>query len=205
MDIYLASANAHKHQEFSALLRLECPDITLRHPDEIGGMPDVEETGKTFRDNALLKAWALHKQMGNSKHWVLADDSGLEVEALDGRPGVFSARFAGDDATDEQNNQLLLKKLAEKPDATRRARFVCCLALLSPQQHAHIFTGDCAGIITPSPSGNYGFGYDPLFLPNGFRRTFAELGNFQKNGISHRARALRQLARWRREQTIAGE
>ena len=158
----------------------------------LGGMPDVDENAGAFTGNALIKARALHK-IAPAGAWVLADDSGLEVNALGGAPGVFSARFAGVGAKDGANTEKLLKALEIIPDGSRSARFVCVLVLLGPDGKEKFFEGDCRGRIGRVPSGGGGFGYDPVFFPDGFEKTFAELGDDVKNKISHRARALQKL------------
>jgi len=158
----------------------------------LGGMPPVEESAGTFSGNALLKARALQK-LAPPGSWVLADDSGLEVQALGGAPGVHSARYAGTGAKDGANTEKLLRALEIIPDAARTARFVCVLALLGPGGAEKIFEGECRGRIGRTPAGAGGFGYDPVFFPDGFDKTFAELGDDVKNKISHRATALRKL------------
>jgi len=146
----------------------------------------VEETGKTFEKNAILKAESLFKQTGNI---TLADDSGLEVDALGGQPGVLSARFAGESAADAANNEKLLSLMHHVPVGERRGRFRCVMALAMPDG-TRTFEGVVEGEIALSPAGTCGFGYDPLFIPEGYDKTFAELGNDIKSRISHRTRAL---------------
>jgi XTP/dITP diphosphohydrolase len=158
----------------------------------IGGMPPVEETAVTFSGNALLKARALQK-LAPAGAWVLADDSGLEVQALGGAPGIYSARYAGAGAPDGANTEKLLRELEIIPRAARAARFVCVLALLGPGGEEKIFEGECRGRIGRTLAGGGGFGYDPVFFPDGLDKTFAELGDDVKNKISHRARALQKL------------
>jgi XTP/dITP diphosphohydrolase len=158
----------------------------------LGGMPAVEENAGTFSGNALIKARALQK-IAPAGAFILADDSGLEVTALGGAPGVYSARFAGVGAGDGANTEKLLQALAIIPEGGRSARFVCVLALLGPDGREKFFEGDCRGRIGQKPSGGGGFGYDPVFFPDGFAQTFAELGDEVKNKISHRARALQKL------------
>lgn len=153
--------------------------------------PDVEtpaETGATYADNAILKArfYALTTGM-----CALADDSGLEVEALAGAPGIYSARYAGENASDADRRALLLAELAKIPHVNRRARFVAAVAISDAKGSVlNVSEGICAGTIISSPRGSGGFGYDPLFVPDGYTKTFAELTEDIKNGISHRARAL---------------
>ena len=149
----------------------------------------VEETGATFAENALLKARAVAARHPGA--WVLADDSGLAVDALGGAPGVRSARYAGRDGDTPANNALLLKNLTGVTD--RRAHFACAIALIAPDGTVRHFEGRCDGHIAEAPSGNGGFGYDPLFIPDGHNRSFAELAPAAKNAISHRGRALAAL------------
>ena len=151
----------------------------------------ADETADTFAGNALIKAHAIAPKHAGA--WVLADDSGLEVDALGGAPGVRSARYAGRDGDTPANNALLLKNLAEVPD--RSARFTCAMALVAPDGTEHVVTGHCNGRIRREASGKGGFGYDPLFEPDGYDRTFAELMPDEKNAISHRGRALAQIRR----------
>lgn len=158
----------------------------------VGGMPEVEETEATFEGNARLKAEALRRHVPPDAY-VLADDSGLAVDALNGAPGVCSARYAGVDADDQANNDLLLLELASCSMAERGAAFHCCLAFIHPDGRCQYFRGECRGWILDSPRGETGFGYDPLFLPDGYTQTFAELGAGIKNDISHRAQALAAL------------
>jgi XTP/dITP diphosphohydrolase len=152
--------------------------------------PDIEETGETYRDNALLKARGVARVLGVP---AVADDSGIEVEALGGAPGVRSARFAGEHATDEQNLSLLLTRVADAGDARRTARYRCAAVCAWPDGRWVVAEESCDGAITPDPRGSEGFGYDPAFVPDGFDRTMAELSPDEKNRISHRGKALRAL------------
>ncbi len=179
MKIYVATHNAHKISEMAAIL----PKGTELVPDD----PGVEETGETFEENALLKARATARR--HPGEWTLADDSGLETAALGGAPGVRSARFAGEPVSTARNNAKLLAELAGAAD--RSARFRCCIALVAPDGTESVVQGVCPGRIAESASGAEGFGYDPLFVPDGRDRTFAELGPDEKNAISHRGAALR--------------
>lgn len=195
MRILLASGNAKKLRELT--LVLSGVDVELVTPASIGGLPDVVEDRPDFRGNAAKKAIsaALHARM-----WSLADDSGLEVDALGGAPGVLSARFAGAHGDDAANNRLLLERLASVPDAKRGARFVCALALARPDGSIALeVDGTARGTILREPRGTHDFGYDPLFLftEPGFAvtgRGFAELDASEKASVSHRGRALRELA-----------
>lgn len=195
----LATNNAGKLAELRpifASLGLEC--VSMR---EAGASSDPEETGVTFEENAFIKARAAMEASGMP---AVADDSGLMVDALGGAPGVMSARFAGGhDVSDEEKCAFLLEKMADKEQ--RSARFVSCIACVFPDGGELSARGECEGSITRAPRGESGFGYDPVFVPEGFGETFAELGPEIKNGISHRARALRafgvELARYLGRQT----
>jgi XTP/dITP diphosphohydrolase len=150
-----------------------------------------EETGDSYTANAIAKAQYYANATGL---WALADDSGLEVEALDGGPGIFSSRYAGDNATDADRRALLIAELATNQNRSRRARFVCVVAVAAPDQTVlKVAEGFCEGVIAPAPRGTGGFGYDPLFVPDGYELTFAELPEAVKNRLSHRGRALAQV------------
>ncbi len=188
-DLVLGTNNAKKLIE----LRLLLPEdrIGLTSLAEIPSAIDVEETGDTFRANAALKATEQAKHLGR---WVLAEDSGLTVDALGGRPGVLSARFAGKHGEDEANNDKLLSELEGVPEDKRNAQFNCFLCLSDPQGKVVLEEhGVCCGRIAESRSGKGGFGYDPLFIIREYHRTFGELDLTVKRAISHRSRALRQL------------
>jgi XTP/dITP diphosphohydrolase len=187
MDLLLATRNAHKTREFAEILGEE-----FRMSDLSGlTIPAIEETGRTFAENATLKALAVSQD----RHLlVVADDSGLEVDALDGAPGIFSARYAGANATDAQNIEKLLRELAGKRD--RSARFRCVIALARDAELVRTFEGTVEGVIVDLARGGGGFGYDPVFQPEGFDKTFGELSAATKNQISHRARAITQLAQF---------
>jgi XTP/dITP diphosphohydrolase len=190
--LFLATGNAHKAREFQQMFAAASLPWTVAGAAALGGMPAAEETADTFSGNALIKARAL-RPLAPSGAWILADDSGLEVAALGGAPGVYSARYAGKNAKDGENTAKLLRALAAVPDAARAARFVCVLALIQPDGTEKLFEGECPGRIGRAPAGVTGFGYDPVFFPEGFNETFAELGDDVKNKISHRARALEKL------------
>lgn len=184
LTLVVATNNEHKLRELAAMLAdLPVRVLGLR---EFPGAPPVNETGTTFAENAILKARAAAEHTGR---WAMADDSGLEVDALDGQPGVYSARFAGPDATDGENNDKLLRLLEHVPDEERTARFRCALALVSPTGEIFVDEGTCEGVIARAPRGSGGFGYDPLFVVPELGRTFAELPPSVKDRISHRARA----------------
>lgn len=158
----------------------------------VGDSPEVEETETTFASNALLKARACAKRHPGA--WTVADDSGLCVDALGGAPGVRSARYAGRDGDTPANNALLLRNLEGAEN--RAAHFACAIAVVAPDGSERVFEGRCDGAVATAPSGSGGFGYDPLFIPEGHGRSFAELAPDEKNAISHRGRALRQFAGW---------
>lgn len=162
----------------------------IRSLKDLPGCPDFVEDGDSFEANALIKARGLRDYSGD---WALADDSGLAVDALGGAPGIHSARFAGVHGDDAANNRLLLEKLVDVADRT--ARFVCVLALCGPEGEEWVIRGECVGRIAFAPSGEAGFGYDPLFHPEGYDRSFAELGSEIKHIISHRSAALDKLLR----------
>lgn len=184
--LVLSSRNNYKLTELKGLLSdLEIQIASLKDFPE---MPPVVEDGKTFKENAAKKALAAAQF---TKLLALADDSGLEVDALHGQPGVLSARFSGEGATDEANNARLLELLRDVPEGKRAARFRCAIAIATPEGQIEYAEGSCEGAIAFAPRGTNGFGYDPLFMPDGFGgRTFAELQPGEKNAISHRGRAL---------------
>ncbi len=185
MKIVLASRNQGKLQEFKALLAsLPVEVASLQNYPEV---PEVAEDGATFAENAVKKARAVAAATGL---WALADDSGLEVDYLNGAPGVYSARFAGEGRDDRANNEKLLRLLAGVPPEKRTARFRCVVAVATPGGEVYTAEGACAGVIAAEPRGNRGFGYDPLFFVPQLGKTFAELDPEVKNTISHRARAL---------------
>ena len=192
--IYLASGNAHKLNELQSALDSAGLSVQVLGPNKIGGMPEVEETGSTFEANALLKAYGL-RDVGPSDAWYLADDSGIEVDALNGRPGVISARYAGEPCDDEKNNDKVIHEMINVPDEERSCRFRCVLALVG-QGVEETFAGACEGTLLRARRGDGGFGYDPLFLPYESRHTFAEIPLDEKAKISHRAWALKKLITW---------
>ena len=178
MKIFVATHNPHKVREIAQLL----PGVEIVSDDPEG----VEENAPDFAGNALIKVRAIAGKHPGA--WCLADDSGLEVAALGGEPGVRSARYAGEPSNTPNNNALLLKNL--KGVADRRANFTCAIALVDPKGAEHTVVGKCFGRIAETPSGAEGFGYDPLFIPDGHEKSFAELTAAEKNEISHRGRAL---------------
>ena len=182
--LLVATTNQGKLREYRRLL--EGVPFDLIGPADLGIAAGVEETGATFEENAILKATTLCAASGLP---TLADDSGLEVDALEGEPGVRSARYAGDDATDAQRVKFLLKKLKRVPPGYRTARFRCVIAVALPGGRVEIFNGECGGEIALAPKGEKGFGYDPVFFVPELGKTMAELPLEIKNQLSHRARA----------------
>lgn len=184
-DIFIATGNQGKIKELVELL--DGLGLTIHTPLTIGRVLEVGETGKTYQENAIIKAKAYASQV----QWVsLADDSGLEVDALNGAPGVFSARFSPQPgATDGDRRQLMLEKLAVFPRPWT-ARFRCAVAIVTPDTKLYVTNGVCDGEIIPEERGNFGFGYDPIFLVSGTSRTMAELPMEDKNRLSHRAKAI---------------
>ena len=186
--LLVATGNSHKTEEISAMLGdgFEVSDLSS-HPD----LPAVDETGTTFLENATLKAVEISEQVPGM---ILSDDSGLEVDALKGAPGVYSARYAGENGNDQANNAKLLKDLNGVAD--RNARFRCVIVIAEAGKVLAHFEGKVEGKIMHQGQGDGGFGYDPLFVPDGFEKSFAELGSEVKNGLSHRARAMDQVVPW---------
>jgi XTP/dITP diphosphohydrolase len=186
--IVLATNNRGKLVEMSKLLSGLPVQLALLS-DAIGST-SIPEPFATFRENAAHKALTAAALSGG---WALAEDSGLEVDALGGRPGVYSARFAGEDAPDERRVERLLRMLAGVPSEARTARFRCAVALAAPGNVLGQWEGQCEGHISEAPRGNAGFGFDPVFIPTGMSRTTAEMFTDEKNAISHRGKALRQF------------
>lgn len=187
-QIILATRNKGKISELKSLLGNDWQVVGL---DQVGFNKEIEETGSTFQENALIKARVVHQQCGG---FVLADDSGIECDDLDGAPGVYSARFAGPKATDAQNNAKLVELLQATHDPCRGARYVCVLALVNPNGEEFVVEETCEGIITFEPKGSGGFGYDPYFYLPDYKCTMAELPLEEKNRISHRGKALKKIA-----------
>ncbi|WP_206458372.1 XTP/dITP diphosphatase [Anaerovorax sp. IOR16] len=189
MRIVAATQNKHKIEEMSAITKEFGMNMVSRLD---AGVPEfeIEEDGKTFEENSEKKAREIMKVCGNI---TIADDSGLMVDALDGAPGVYSARFAGEDSNDEKNNEKLLLLLKDVPEEKRTAKFVSVITMVYPNGEKIVARGECRGHILYKGRGNNGFGYDPLFVPDGFDRTFAELSAEEKNKISHRSIALQNL------------
>ena len=189
--IVVATGNMHKLTEIEAILSQVLPDMRFVALGQLGDFEDPEETGATFLENALIKAEAAVAQTGLS---AIADDSGLVVDALDGEPGVYSARYAGVHGDDAANNEKLLEKMTDVADGERTARFMSVIALVDASGVVRSGTGACEGMIGREGRGDHGFGYDPLFLPADTPgKTMAELTPEEKNAISHRFHALQDL------------
>src|SRR5699024_3855647 len=177
--ILIATKNKGKIAEFNSLFsRYDVQVVSLYDlPEEV---EDIEETGTTFQENAALKAETIARRFKLS---TLADDSGLIVDGLDGAPGIYSARYAGEPTNDWKNNQLLLENMKQLQKSERTARFICVLAVAHPNRETTYYTGYCEGAIANEPRGNNGFGYDPLFIPEGYEQTMAQLDSKEKNAI----------------------
>lgn len=189
IELVIASTNGHKVRELKDMLK------TIEHLDllslcDFSDYVQVEETGSTFEENAILKAEHAAKALNR---WVIAEDSGLVVPALKGAPGVFSARYAGKDATDFENRKKLVEEMKHLMDDDRRAFYECAIALASPAGLKKCVKGTCEGQLLTKDRGGGGFGYDPLFIKYGYNKTFAELGESVKNRISHRRKALDKI------------
>ncbi|MBK9696046.1 MAG: RdgB/HAM1 family non-canonical purine NTP pyrophosphatase [Propionibacteriaceae bacterium] len=194
--IVVATHNAKKAVELRRVLAAEDLGVRVLSLDEVDGYPEPRETDITFEGNALIKARAAAHETG---HVAVADDSGLAVDLLNGMPGVRSARWAGPQANDAENLDLLLRQLADTADEQRTARFVCAMALVTPEGREWTVTGEMHGRLVLEPRGSNGFGYDPIFIANGQHGTNAELTAQAKDEISHRGRAVRALAPLLRE------
>jgi XTP/dITP diphosphohydrolase len=188
--VVLATRNAKKLAELRRIVGTESNDVQVLGLADVAAYPEPAETEPTFEGNALLKARACVAATGLP---ALADDSGLAVDVLNQMPGVRSARWAGPGSSDEDNNTLLLRQLADVPAAERTARFVCAMALVLPDGTDHVCIGEMRGRIAVSPAGHNGFGYDPLFVADGYAMTNGELDPSVKDAISHRGRAVRAI------------
>ncbi|NLJ67032.1 MAG: RdgB/HAM1 family non-canonical purine NTP pyrophosphatase [Clostridiales bacterium] len=186
--IIIASNNKGKIREIRAIIGEQ--DIELLDLKDIGFTDEITEDGYSIKENAVKKGLSVMKAVGEL---TIADDSGLEVDAIDGQPGVLSARFSGEGATDESNNRKLLELLSNIPMEKRGAQFRCVMALIYPNGRILTAEGICRGRIAYKPIGDKGFGYDPIFIPNGYDKTFSQLGSHVKNQISHRAIALYKM------------
>lgn len=188
MELWIATGNRGKLTEYKILLN-EIVDLNIHAQGELPTFTPRPEDGKTFEDNARIKAKTL-RAVKNTV-WVLGEDSGLEVEGLNNLPGIHSARYAGPKASDSENVAKLLKMMALKPMANRNARFVCSTVVYTPTGEEWVFTGEMKGTIALKPAGMHGFGYDPVFIPEGQTQTLAELGAGFKNMNSHRSKAVK--------------
>ena len=196
--LFLASGNAHKVAELQALDDATKLPIEIISARAAGGMPEVAEDTGTFVGNARKKALALRAKLP-ADTWVLADDSGVCVDALAGGPGVESAYYAGPQHDAAANLAKLVAVMREVPDGQRGGHFLCVLFVAGPRGAEHVFEGVCGGELRREPRGGDGFGYDPIFVPTGYTQTYAELGDVVKNTISHRARAWAKLAEWAKD------
>ena len=195
LQMLAATTNKNKVREFQEILQDLKDKINIVTQDTIPNFPEIVEDGSTFEENAMKKA---KESSAFADMVAMADDSGLVVEALDGAPGILSARYAGGNATDADRIAKLLKAMEGKTD--RRAKFVCAAAIAYRGEEVRIFVGEVKGVIADAPSGSNGFGYDPIFIPDGFSKTFAELTDEEKNAISHRGNAMRAVAAFLREE-----
>lgn len=193
MKLVLATRNKHKVLEIKSVIeRMGIQNIELLSLDDIGYTGEIDETGTNFAENAIIKA-SVPASLG---YYGIADDSGLEVDFLNGEPGVYSARYAGEPCNDENNNKKLLQALCGVPEHHREAKFVSVIAFVSPKNHKNDFTvrGECEGRILFEGRGNDGFGYDPLFYIESLNKTYAELTTEEKNSVSHRGKSMRLFA-----------
>lgn len=189
-EIIIATKNKGKAKDFEQLLEPMGYKVLTLH--DVAPHMDVEETGETFEANAILKAEAIAQELQAT---VIADDSGLEIDALDGEPGVYSARYSGDERNDESNIDKVLQKMLQVPDSEKTARFRCVLALASPGKETILFEGTCEGLITDERKGENGFGYDPIFYVPALDKTMAEMKPSEKASVSHRGNAIRELGK----------
>ncbi|OIP61962.1 MAG: non-canonical purine NTP pyrophosphatase [Nitrospirae bacterium CG_4_9_14_3_um_filter_53_35] len=189
MDVVIATRNRNKVEEISQMLQGSKFKVISLLDFKDRNLPEIQEDGLTFEENARNKALTIAKMTGRL---TLADDSGLMVDALNGRPGVLSARYSGENATPEENNRKLLDEIKDVPTKKRTARFVCVVAIARPSGKVHVVEGRCEGLIAKEIRGETGFGYDPLFIVPEYDKTFAELGIAVKNRISHRAIAIQK-------------
>jgi XTP/dITP diphosphohydrolase len=189
MKQVLATRNLGKVRELTEMLS-DCRGLEVLSLVDFPDAPEVVEDGKTYEENAIKKATQIAEYTGLP---TLADDSGLEVDALSGAPGIHSARYAGERASDAERIQKLLETLKDVPEPQRTARFQCTVAIVEPERQSRVAVGVCEGQIIREPRGAHGFGYDPVFVPLGYAQTFAELGDEVKNRISHRAKAFAKV------------
>src|SRR5699024_2097163 len=191
-ELIIATKNKGKVREFGRLLHKDINKISSL-VDKSGKHFDVEETGTTFEENARLKAEQIAEIIQQP---VIADDSGLVIDALNGEPGIYSARYAGEPTNDVDNYEKVLREMKNIPSEKRTAHFICVLALAAPGEETKFFTGKCHGVITNSPSGTNGFGYDPIFIPKGYEQTMAAFSADLKNSISHRYHAIKKFQQY---------
>ncbi len=184
--IILATRNKNKTREIKQLLKMK--DVVIKDLDDFGPIPEIEEDGTSFDENAYKKASFVSRILG---YPAMADDSGLVVEALNGEPGIYSARYAGENATDKENCEKLIKNL--KGEKNRKAAFECVISIAVPTGAALTYEGRCEGVILEKPAGENGFGYDPFFYYPEFKKTFAEVSMEEKSRVSHRGRALIEI------------
>lgn len=199
LEVVIATKSRPKIKEIKSILKGE--KIKFLTFDDFENFPEIVEDGNSYKENAIKKAKAVAKATGKI---ALADDSGIEVEYLGGKPGIYSSRFVGENSTDEERNKEILNLLADVPESKRKARYVCVIAVSTPQGLVKTFEGVCRGRISKIPRGKYGFGYDPIFFVPSYKKNMAELPPSLKNKISHRARALnkarsylRKLGEWK--------
>jgi XTP/dITP diphosphohydrolase len=200
VKLLLATRNRNKVVEMQHALEDTGWQVVML--SDIVGAPDVEEDGATFHDNALKKARSAARVSGL---WTLAEDSGLEIDALGGEPGVKSARYAGEGASDADRIRKIIGHLTSVPDERRTGRFRCMMCVIDPAGTEKCFDGCCEGRIANDARGSSGFGYDPIFIPDGYDKTFAELGLGVKSKISHRARAMQQVLAFLRSHVSPGQ
>ncbi|MDX8046599.1 XTP/dITP diphosphatase [Gracilibacillus sp. S3-1-1] len=194
-ELIIATKNSGKMKDFKSLfepLGIKVSSLL----DVAEPIEDIEETGTTFEENAAIKAEAICAKFNVP---VIADDSGIEIDALNGAPGVYSARYAGEDKDDQANYEKVLAEMSNVADAERTGRFVCVLALARPNKQTIFERGECEGMIAREPVGEHGFGYDPIFYPEASEKSMAQLTPVEKNRISHRRKALDKIERWVKE------
>ncbi|MFD1018948.1 XTP/dITP diphosphatase [Thalassobacillus hwangdonensis] len=194
-ELVIATKNAGKVKEFKEMLKDF--GIEVKSLLDLDFEGDIVEDGLTFEENATIKAETIAEWKGIP---VLADDSGLEIDALDGRPGVYSARYAGEEKDDVKNMEKVLEEMQQVPDEQRTARFVCSVAVARPGHPTFVERGTCEGSIGREPRGTNGFGYDPIFYPEGADRSMAEHDPSEKNAISHRRNAIKKVEEWLKNQ-----
>jgi XTP/dITP diphosphohydrolase len=191
MELWIGTTNKGKLSEFKLLFENQIPGLVIKSTAELPSYVAPPENGQSFLDNARIKAKSLKAMKPG--HWVMAEDSGLEVTGLGGLPGIHSARYAGPKAADSENVAKLLKMMQIRQVADRSARFVCQMVVFTPQGEEWTFLGEMKGQISKTPAGQHGFGYDPVFIPEGETQTLAQLGAGYKNQKSHRTHAGRQF------------